>query len=1238
MSWHRRRSPNSSPFRRARQNRRLAIERLERRFLLTAYTWQNAAIGGGGFVDGIFYDPHNQNVIYARTDIGGLYKTVDDGANWTQLLDFVGNNTASSDNGTQFQEMGVLSFAIDPQNSNNLYADVGEYSGTNGAVFYSTDAGRTWDPTNLPFYVGGNSNGRATGERIAVDPYNSNIVLLASNANGLWKSTNAGHTFSQVSSFSTASSINFVLFDPYGGTPGSATQNIFVGVNSTAGLSPQTVGIPEPTNLWRTSDGGTSWSQVAGSSTSPGRNINVTLSSLSRSDTTATATTPSATGIQPGDVVTIAGASPSAFNGTFTVQTTPTATTFTYTVASGTGSATGTITAKVNYSDMPNRAALASDGNLYLAYSNGLAPDGNLTQGGVWRYSTSSGVWANISPDMPGVTLGGFDQFGYVGLALDPQNSTTVVVTSFDRYAAGDAIWRTTNASAASPVWTALFQFQGYGGGNTTRNTSTAPWVAAFDDGIGNWAGSVAVNPFNSAQIMYGTGQGIWATNNGTSNMTLTAPNSWYFPDTGIEFTAVGSVAAPTSGVPIYSAMGDIGGFAHTTLTASAAQGSVGGSGYSTDYAGTLPTAAVIVGSMGTNNGVYTTNGSTFTAFASNPGGGTKFRQGTVAISADGATIVWAPSGHAAYYSTNHGSSWTLATLVGGGSLPTGGTIVADKVNSNYFYYWTENGSDNVWTLYISSDAGHTFSASAGGTLATGNPSLAANPYVAGDLWLSTYIGLYHSTNFGASFAHSGVTSMNGNWGTMGLGAAALGTGAPAVYVFGTLNNFQGVYRSDDAGGSWVLLNDKSHQWGGLIQSVAADPNVFGRVYLGINGRGIIIGNPANSLPAAWIDADINSPGNPGWASRSTTLSSGTVINQWTVNGGGAGISGTSDQFNFAYQPISGSAVISAQLTALTNADGGSGTPEAGLMMRAGQGPSDPFVALVQTAGNTLMFKYRTASGGSVTSSSLGGIPIGAEYVRLVNNGNSFTGYYSADGAAWSQLGSTIAMPGMPPTYDVGLTATDGYNSQLTSGKFAQVAVWPQGDINGDGQRDITDLQAMMTAMSDLSRYQTQRTLAGADLLAIADLTRDGQVTNADIQPLINLLAAAVPAAQSDVSSFAPETPSQDRVSNTGGAEGAPSPPAPSLPADEADPAVATFQHPTQAINGQNIILESPATSAAKPTQRSTIIDRVVSKKLPAIDGRFLPIALHRSHHSHFAGPVRSSAFDQFFANLSHDP
>jgi len=555
-----RKSKRGAIHRAARLQRPCSLESLENRvYLSAAYTWQNVNITGGGFVDGIFYDPRNANVIYARTDVGGLFKSVNDGTNWSQLLDFVGNNTTGSGNGTQFQEFGVLSFAIDPENSNNLYAMVGEYSGTNGDVLYSTNAGASWNTTPLSFYVGGNSNGRATGERIAVDPYDSNIVLLGSNANGLWESTNSGHSFSQVTSFPSAgasSGITFVYFDPYGGTDGNPTQTIFAGVSSTA----------SGTNLYETINGGTSWTEIIGT-----------------------------------------GSSPTAW--------------------------------------MPNRAALASDGNLYLAYSNALTPNNEATNGGIMRYNTSTGVWANISPVRPQVTNGSADQFGYVGIALDPNSSTTLVVTSFDRYNYEDEIWRTTNANASSPSWTTLYQLTQpniYAGYDPTRNTTNAPYMASSGEGIGNWASDVAIDPFNSAQIMHTYGGGIWATNQGNSISTLTAANSWYFPDTGIEMTAILGMAASTGGTPLFSAMGDVGGFAFTTLAFSPKQGNIyanGGNGTSVDYAGVVPQDAALVGNMGTTYGFYSTNGTTFTAFAANPGGSSGYSNGTVAISANGSTI-----------------------------------------------------------------------------------------------------------------------------------------------------------------------------------------------------------------------------------------------------------------------------------------------------------------------------------------------------------------------------------------------------------------------------------------------------------------------------------------------------------------------------------------------------------------------------------------------------------------------
>ena len=187
------------------------------------------------------------------------------------------------------------------------------------------------------------------------------------------------------------------------------------------------------------------------------------------------------------------------------------------------------------------------------------------TVGGVWRYNLNTTTWANITPAMPSRAA----TSGFVGLAVDAENPNTVVVTTFDHYNGGDFIFRSTTANAATPTWVSLF------GGDSTRNTTSSPWIAAFTDGIGNWAATAAIDPFNPAHIVYGTGQGLWTTLTGNSSTTLTAPNSWYFKDYGIDFTAVIGLNAAPTGVPLFSGIGDINGFAHTTLTSSPAAGAI---------------------------------------------------------------------------------------------------------------------------------------------------------------------------------------------------------------------------------------------------------------------------------------------------------------------------------------------------------------------------------------------------------------------------------------------------------------------------------------------------------------------------------------------------------------------------------------------------------------------------------------------------------------------------------------
>ena len=84
------------------------------------YTWKNVRIDGGGFVPGIIFNQTEQNLIYARTDIGGAYRWNQSTQSWTPLLDWVGWNSWGWN--------GVLSLATDPVQTNRVYAAVGMYT------------------------------------------------------------------------------------------------------------------------------------------------------------------------------------------------------------------------------------------------------------------------------------------------------------------------------------------------------------------------------------------------------------------------------------------------------------------------------------------------------------------------------------------------------------------------------------------------------------------------------------------------------------------------------------------------------------------------------------------------------------------------------------------------------------------------------------------------------------------------------------------------------------------------------------------------------------------------------------------------------------------------------------------------------------------------------------------------------------------------------------------------------
>jgi hypothetical protein len=101
--------------------------------------------------------------------------------------------------------------------------------------------------------------------------------------------------------------------------------------------------------------------------------------------------------------------------------------------------------------------------------------------------------------------------------------------------------------------------------------------------------------------------------------------------------------------------------------------------------------------------------------------------------------------------------------------------------------------------------------------------------------------GLVHSTDGGSTFTAFDTIA---NVGPFSFGKAAPGQTYPALFASGRVGNVTGVFRSDDAAHTWVRVNDDDHQFGGSPTVLCGDPRVFGRVYLGFNGRGIQMGQP----------------------------------------------------------------------------------------------------------------------------------------------------------------------------------------------------------------------------------------------------------------------------------------------------------------------------------------------------------------------------------------------------------
>jgi len=191
------------------------------------------------------------------------------------------------------------------------------------------------------------------------------------------------------------------------------------------------------------------------------------------------------------------------------------------------------------------------------------------------------------------------------------------------------------------------------------------------------------------------------------------------------------------------------------------------------------------------------------------------------------------------------------------------------------------------------------------------------------------------------------------------------------------------------------------------------------------------------------------------------------------------------DSFYFVRQPLAGNGSITARVTSLTgllppangNVPSGPGGPtdtrpglvpwaKAGLIIKDGTRPGSAYAAMMVTAdhGVRMQGNYTNDTAGQPGAVSAAS----PRWLRLTRSGDTITGYDSADGAHWTQVG-TVHLAGLSPTVQAGLFAASpdytvvsqnfgggtngsGGPSQATAvfDGISRSGTWPGGTWTGD--------------------------------------------------------------------------------------------------------------------------------------------------------------------------------------------
>jgi hypothetical protein len=505
----------------------------------------------------------------------------------------------------------------------------------------------------------------------------------------------------------------------------------------------------------------------------------------------------------------------------------------------------------------PNHGVIGDGDLMFLSYGDKPGPNG-MTDGAVWTYMPRTGAWKDVTPEKPG-SRG--EPFGY-GMVTDGPSATgsagqVVLASTMERWHEGDTIFRSTDGGAH---WVSLKE-------GAQRDSGLAPWTrhTKGEAPFGHWLGAAMVDPYDAAHVLYGTGETIWESNDVKDSRTT----QWVVGARGLEETADITLLSPLlpgdAGPHLFSGLGDIGCFRNDDLQRSPASGAMKNPELSNcdalAMAAKRPGEMVRVGrswNPGPHGAVSHDGGLSWTPFATEPEGGAG--GGDAAISADGTVVVWAVRDGPLAESGDAGAHWQVIPVKT--SSHEGLQVEADATAAEKFWVLDAGAQGGSGTLYsVDSSTGKTQVMT---TAAPGHSRLRIAANAPGVLWFAGTSGLFRASvpQGAASLEFAPVKAVAAAY-AVGFGKAADAASAadsqagtkrpPAIYMAGRLAEGLepeemdalggGIFRSLDDGATWQRIDDPVHRYA-WIEQITGDPRVFGRVYLGTNGRGVLMGDP----------------------------------------------------------------------------------------------------------------------------------------------------------------------------------------------------------------------------------------------------------------------------------------------------------------------------------------------------------------------------------------------------------